>query len=147
MLRSLAFLALLISATLVTITIRSAPADGATDSSRIGASPRGAPEMSDGTFEVTRSGVSHPVAWVWVRDGTGGEVLETWLLFRPGTTSGWKFPGASNTSVGLTFGYRSVTEPASVAAFKAWAAGEYDAGLAVNPDLDFEVHEHVVTID
>ncbi len=106
----------------------------------------GAYEFDDGSFLHHRVGVTHPVAFTWVRpDGSGG-MLETWLLFRPSQSDGWKFPSIVNQSLSLDIDYDSNPPHASTTAFVAWALGKLPTELnAISSD--FEIHEHCVTID
>ncbi len=102
-------------------------------------------EICAGSFELKMSN-GDVVGFVWERAGSNGTRLETYLLFRPGASDGWVFPGVDDTSVDVTFQYIDNTAHEDLAAFMMWAAERMPPSAGCDPNEDFEVHEHVVTI-
>lgn len=120
-----------------------APVEAATQVAHL---RRGAAEIGDGSFIVYGTTHAHPIAFVWVRDDSNGDPLETWLLFRENQTDGWVYPSDTNTNVTIRFEHASPSGIDDVQDFRDWAESQYDPILNVDESTDFGEHEHEVTI-
>ena len=105
----------------------------------------GSAELDYGVFSGWQAATVAPESFVWSYDDNGTQV-EVWALFRPGQSNGWVFPGPSATSVDLEINYENVTSPSSVSDFLDWCEDQYPTSWNVDKDVDFEVHEHRVTV-
>lgn len=107
---------------------------------------RGAAEIGPGKFVVFGSANPHPIAFVWVREDTNGDPLETWLLFREHQADGWVYPSATSGDVTITFQHASPSGIDDMQDFREWAENQYDASQNVDESTDFGEHLHEVTI-
>ena len=104
-------------------------------------------ELDDGSFQLIRDPVQHPVGFSWVRTDASGDLIETWVLFRENTADGWLYPGASNPNVTVKFAHQSGVTHSTLADFLQWCEDRYPAAMNVDKDVDFAVHHHKVTVE
>ncbi len=106
---------------------------------------KGEPEIHYGVFSGYGAISVNPTTFVWSYEDNGTQ-YEIWALFRPNTSEGWVFPGPNDTDVSVSLQYETVSTPTSLADFLDWCEDQYPASMNVDKAVDFEVHQHAVTV-